>query len=316
MKSLIEFINESKLLDFEKELIEHIKIEVNYQHKSILEKYGLFDECEDIVNFICSYLSKHYTESIIELTNFSKQVFNSLYEQNNSKINVFFDKLIIHIEKYSTLQMYYDSKSNNYNESTKHLKECNIYIRYNTTNFNSSEFKSMLAHELTHAYEDYNRIAKSEINSLLHLKRNSYFNVVHKLNSKDRIEHDIASFVYLFNKQELNAHIAQFASYLNNYDKKITSDYLSTTLNIIRNHPLYKAYYEIGALIEALDSEYFRKDILDSLVNELNIQFERNMSIEQAKKYLKTNWYKVKRKIENTIPKLVLKYLEDKGLYT
>ena len=56
MKNLKQFINESKLLDFENELIEHIKIEVNYQHKSILEKYGLFDECEDIVNIIQNLL--------------------------------------------------------------------------------------------------------------------------------------------------------------------------------------------------------------------------------------------------------------------
>ena len=200
-------------------LFRHIFIEFYYrngkflnEHNSKLtfrklnESYGVFEGCYELAKQIYNHLKE------ISLKSGESRVLN--VDIKNSK---WIDSLEIMI--------YYDENSNtgaSYNASSQIVKSVNNTRKYLplklSVNLASNNIVINLMHELTHAYEDYNR----QINNKPSMTDKALENGYYLNNSVGNYDYDkkyISYILYYLTDFEVNAHLSQLKGELQNCDK-------------------------------------------------------------------------------------------------
>ena len=314
MKSLTEYINES--------MLKHVAIEL-MDYDLIYEKYGLYEGCDELIKFIMNKLSK--------LNNFDNNPLEILYDDVKHIENIVFDKLIIkssasNIKKSSASYnpkppKYIENLCNNpediqyKNPETKRFNKVEIYLFI----YGSSQLtKSMLAHELTHMYNDYliRSICKGSFVELFNTysyKESKKFNDNYK--PKTVVEKELERALYMLNEYEKNGFIASLSQEIedikNAYGNKMfNSIEASEIYKSIKCTEIYKNYMEIGKYIENFYNDNLTKFQKDRLLNRWNEIFDDNKTtLNSIFSILNKKFLKLKKKLESTLPKKIAEAL-------
>lgn len=331
----------SNITELERQLLEHIYIEFrNSDYISfILESHSLFPNCDEIVNFIFINIKRALQENenkiffrkhkiTLTLDKFNTDEIydgNTLVEslmlikETNNEINTFFDKLVINIEleKTTQLKFSYTPIDSNYNNLTDKIKICTInatlpksitFIEYKNI------IKKQLVHELTHAYEDYNRLRKTEVESLFDIQKHGiYSTAVKKYASDDIAEKTIGLYVYLINKQERNAYLAEFNQILtdNKLFIKKSQDKLIAALSVIKNTEIWQKYNEINDVVKVFDKlpQKAKELIIHHYKDNYNLLNSNIQNSTVIKRFI-NNWTKMMRDFTQKLSKIIYNFID------
>ena len=275
--------------NLDKLLIEHLSIDykynLNYPETLILEKYGIYNGCENLA----IYLNKKVKNKLI---NSNKEKFTVYKNDLKNFKNVFFDSLTIIIKKSNEVSGGYVAKSK---------YDSNITINLNVdTRIKNDNYVDIFIHELIHAYNDY-LLSINGIQSLFKISNTDFYKYISKHN-----EYLLKHALYFLNNYERNAYIGQLKAELIK-NKDIINNPIDA-LKAIKKSEIYQSYAIIEQIInkfENLDNDGKRK--LDEISNK--ISNGKYATFESLIKTLKSKYYKSINKITKTISKMSLDFL-------
>lgn len=289
-------------------LFRHIFIEFYYrngkflnEHNSKLtfrklnESYGVFDGCYELAKQIYNHLKE------MSLKSGESRVLN--LDIKNSK---WIDSLEIMI--------YYDENSNtgaSYNTSSQIVKLVNNRRKYLplklSVNLASNNIVINLMHELTHAYEDYNR----KINDKPSIADKALENGYYLNNSVGNYDYDkkyISYILYYLTDFEVNAHLSQLKGELQNCDKYFVN--IQQIVDFLKKTDVYKRYSLIKSYIDFFShiSDEKSQSIVLSWVSDLsNLKFS---TYKNFVNYINKKYNKIERHMNRFIPKMAYEYLD------
>lgn len=338
MRNLIDYIflrkPQTSLFEFEKDFINHLNIEHLFEYDVLYESHGIFNSCEDLVDFIINYFHDNLKNNILykkkELIFKINDFYTTELKSQGTLIETFKKQILEDRELYTffetlVLELYLCTEDtinlsyrpqNNYDKNTDKLKECVLVFELPKNvkfNFYSNKVKKLLTHELTHVYEDYNRQRKQNVESLKDiLNKNIYTEATKRIKSKNEIKQFIGKFIYLTNKQEQNAYLAEFTTLLKEKCDEINlkGNIVNQLFNIIKTSEAYKAYFDVGSVVESIEHNELDK-ILPQIAQAYNGVFNSHLTDNKVKSNLINTWYKVKRKFEKQIPKIVYSTMKE-----
>ena len=315
-----------------------------FKNRLITEKYGLNDDIVNITHEIIKKLKtivqcnivfaqleddEPYIKSIDINNDWIKTVQICIRSYNKSFMGAFVQKSINFIEnnKYTYLVIII----NNY------IQDKRDYFFQQATN--NSEYYSqalnekyidlleeVLIHELTHAYEAYNKFLKHNkilTTNIKKLDRNFIqYKPGYSINIS-MINEDIMDvfrqFVYYYSKHEVNAYSTSFKYKLNKQDpKKFKS--IRHIYNFIKYETQFHKYLllmltvkELFYNIKSYSDEYNLSE--DFFLESLNKVCKYNFkSMDQVKKYVKKNIQEISNRFSKLIPKIIYEYIDINNL--
>ena len=278
----------------QEQLLTHIAIDYileSHQYE-LFEKYGIFNGCEDIVEFLIRKCQKKITGRFTTFT------INSKYKDfKNAKINgVFFNEIELNINiKENTTSNggyeIYNSKIDNNGLLEKAV------IKYDLSkNSWKKDLRILLFHELCHAYDDYNSLLQHKGGLYVLHQKDNYGNYLIGRQSSDNIMQIISDILYHIDDTEKNAYITQIKAELINHKENI--------------HGPKEAFAIIKQSVE-YQNIMIAKNIIDGLKNK---QYSENIETQIYNTYRKlnkeaTNWTnnKIKKKLVYKIDKYITK---------
>ena len=289
-------------------LFRHIFIEFYYrngkflnEHNSKLtfrklnESYGVFDGCYELAKQIYNNIKK------MNLKNGEGRVLN-LHIKNCKWIETF------------EIMVYYDENSNTgatYNSSSQIVKSVNNTRKYLplklSVNLASNNIVINLMHELTHAYEDYNR----QINDKPSITDKALENGYYLNNSVGNYDYDkkyISYILYYLTDFEVNAHLSQLKGELQNCDKYFVN--IQQIVDFLKKTDVYKRYSVIKSYIDFFSniSDEKSQSIILSWVSDLSTLKFR--TYKNFVNYINKKYNKIERHMNRLIPKIAYEYLD------
>ena len=294
MKSLETYLSES--------LYNHLSIDYE-----LYEAAGLYDGIEDLCKFLTNKIKSHQ-EKEFSIT------YNSDDRELHNIKNVFFDNITLKCERSNRYRNDAEcsiNKASDININTTRFNNCIIYV-YLSQNHNAKEVYTILLHEITHLWDNYNHILRYGDSMVTAKNANKYTNIIKSLDSGSIV----GKILYFINPNEVNAWMASFAGYLyNNVDDKIIED-PKRALEIIKGSDLYRNYVIMGEYIDAIykdNRSLLKANNIDihELCNEYNKIYGTDFTEHKVRKQLYTQYQKVRQKIESNIGKICTKYVKD-----
>ena len=213
MKSLIKFIKEElkEIDEVDFSILQHLAIEYKENHlysrtRVILEKYGVYDGCEELAKYIVKLAKKDGYHTVVKLAKDNLQDFK----------NIFFENITVNIDTSEDNGAEYIDNE----ELNKDLLFDEVVINVFLTKQYISELQSTLMHELTHAYNNYMMLLKGNRNYINVAKSTLYKNIV-SFPEKINAEYHIKRAMYFLLGYEKNAFISQIKAELENNKDKI-----------------------------------------------------------------------------------------------
>lgn len=186
------------------------------EDRNIFEKHGVYDGqikfCKELAIYIYEEIQKN-RHKIINF-NISKEELDTIFD------GIFFKELKVRVSDDETTG--YEAKNSNYDNKAMLFNSIEIYI--NSRDYKTKEsLLTMLTHEITHAYEDWNRHQKQNIPSLFNINNNTeYKKVVSKsIYSDNGFEKICAQIIYTFSSVERNAYLSELGAELYKTNKDI-----------------------------------------------------------------------------------------------
>lgn len=282
--------------NLDKLLIEHLSTEykynLNYPEILILEKYGIYDGCENLA----TYLNKRVKNKL--LNGNIKEKFTVYKKDLKQFKNIFFDSLTVIIKKSNEVSGGYVAKSK---------YDSNITINLNVdTRIKNDNYIDIFIHELIHAYNDY-LLSINEVQSLFKISNTDFYKYISKHNDEESDdEYLLKHALYFLNNYERNAYIGQLKAELIK-NKDIINNPIDA-LKAIKKSEIYQSYAIIEQIInkfENLDND--GKGRLAEISNK--ISNGKYTTFESLLKTLKSKYYKSINKITKTISKMSLDFL-------
>lgn len=289
-------------------LFTHIFIEFYYrkgkflnEHNSKLtfrklnESYGVFDGCYELAKQIYNNIKK------MSLKNGESRVLN--FPIKNSKW----------IETFE-IMVYYDENSNTgaaYNPSSQIVKSDNNTWKYLplklSVNLASNNIVINLMHELTHAYEDYNRKINDKPNITNKALENGYYlnNSVGNYGNEKKY---ISYILYYLTDFEVNAHLSQLKGELQNCDKYFIN--IQQIVDFLRKTDVYERYSLIKSYIDffsSISDEKSQSIVLLWVSDLSNLKFR---TYKNFVNYINEKYNKIERRMNRFIPKIAYEYLD------
>jgi len=308
MKKLSEYVNNESLDLFDEQILSHIAIEYkhynNYSRNHlILEKYGVYDGCAELSDIILKDVEQKYENG--------ERSFQLSYNKNDFKDlkNIFFKKLTLDFELGSDDigGEYFDNDS--IDKTTMLFDEVFIeFIAYNT-----NDIRSMLMHELTHAYNNYNMLVKD--NMKFYDKANSqlYLNITNSdiFKNSGELKKNIIKILYFTVKEERNAFIAQMAEELKRNKAKVNNP--KDAFNILKNSPIYMTYKNLYEFVHSFDNTRNTndKESMDIITQAYNDLCGTKMTPDKVMKKLKFLMDKAMKKFDTIVAKLCVENLNN-----
>lgn len=296
-------INES-IIDVNDSLLTHIAIDYileSHQYE-LFEKYGVYDGCQELVNYIIKKLKSKFKQG---LTSFTLDILGKNIKNFN---NIFFDKLIIDIKISNNISNggYITDKDIKLNKDNK-IDIIEIKYNINKNKF-ENDLRSLLYHELTHIYQNYCMILTNK--SFYDLLDNQhYVNFIKGKMSNNNVKQIISDVLYHINKTEQHAYISELQSELENNKSKIHGP--QEALNIIKNSVSYKNIIQSKEILYGLINNSYSKELQEKIYNIYRELNECDWTDNKIKKKLINQIDKYISKVEKIIPKMCLDFLEN-----
>ena len=288
MKSLSVFIREQ----LENHTDEHIILEP----MRFDERFGLFYGCQEMTEIIIKKIKYYWETKSNEYPNGFG--FEMLPKDFNDIDNVFFSVLRIYVT--DAFNSTYNPNVTVYNEDVHKLEYVEIVINVNG---DDNELQRKIEHELTHAFEDYNRKVFFS-KSLREILDENYIKAIKKMSNMNNKLEEIQSarFIHYLNKQEINANMGAFEAALHN--KKF--DKYEDGMKLIKATNIYKHYKDLAEVLELMIEKKLEKEVIDDICNCLRSYDEyKNHTNSQIIKSLENRLRKFFKKFNKMIPKLV-----------
>lgn len=280
MKSLEEYIIER--------LQSHLYIDYN-----LTESAGLYDGIEDLCKFLSNKIKAH-----------QEREFDITYSNNelSDKSNIFFKNIILRCErsnKYDNDGEYVLNRDIDYDDSTKLFNHVVINL-YLTLKHNQTDVYSILLHELTHAWDDYNGFLKksSPLNKINHYK-----NILNALDG-DGVKKTLGQILYYITPSEVNARIAELSG--------VIKDNMNPqeALQEIKKSSIYQNYINIGKWVKAVYDNKLDKKFISELCNEYNNVYNKNYTEYKIRILLYKQYRAAMNKINSNIGKICARYVK------
>ena len=300
MKKLSEYINKSNIIEnyIDYSILQHLAIEYkenNLYSKNhiILEKYGVYDGCEELAQFISDKVEKEGMDNQYEFTKDELLKFS----------NIFFEKIIIDIDTFEDKGgEYLDNEELNSNLLFDEVI-INLYLNENHLN----KVKETLMHELTHAYNNYIMILKGD-NGYIKTSKSLLYQNIQKPSSNDN-EFLLKKALYLLLGYEKNAFFAEIKDELSQNKEQIKTPY--DALNILKKSLIYQAYKNLDKQInDFFDNKLSENDIKEIETAYIKITQEKKTA-NQIFKTLRSLSKKTLKKLDNQLPKLCIENLNN-----
>lgn len=281
-----------------------------YEHFSKLtvrqlnEKYGLFNGCE----MLAKRITKRVLEENVELGKIKKITM----QLNNSWINKV--NIILLNDNLTKIGASYVATSSKIIK----IAQINDYKYYplcleaNLNNNNEKRLIVKLMHELTHAYEDYNRFVNNKESLANVARRIGYTN--NQLGTYNGLKQMISFLLYYITDFERNAYVAQMQGELNIQNIRFTS--IDKIIEFLKNTEVYKNYQKIMDYVDGiitLQNDDIKKQIM-KYAEELS-EYHFN-TFNQFCSFLINKKNKIERKFNTNIPKNAYNTLNFGGLIT
>jgi hypothetical protein len=300
MKKLSKYINKSNIIEnyIDYSILQHLAIEYkenNLYSKNhiILEKYGVYNGCEELAQFIYDKVEKEGMDNQYEFTKDKLLKFS----------NIFFEKIIIDIDTSEDKGgEYLDNEELNSNLLFDEVI-INLYLNENHLN----QVKEILMHELTHAYNNYIMILKGDDGYIKTSKSVLYQNI-QKLSSNDN-EFLLKKALYLLLGYEKNTFFAEIKDELSQNKDKIKTPY--DALNILKKSLIYQAYKNLDKQI----NDFFYNKLSENDIKEIETAYvkitQEKKTANQIFKTLRSLSKKTLKKLDNQLPKLCIENLNN-----
>jgi len=298
-------INESKINDINDSLLTHIAIDYileSHQYE-LFEKYGVYDGCKELVDYIINKVIKKYKQ------NYALIKCNIKEDEIHNINNIFFNELILTINVSNNVSDggYINDKNKKLNKDSK-FDYIELEFNINKSKF-ENDLRSLLYHELTHAYQEYCMLFTNKDNLYNSLEKQHYFNFVNNKNSLNNIVGIISDVLYHINKIEQNAYISELRSDLENNKNKIHGP--QEALNIIKNSITYKNLMQAKEILYGLTDYSYSKEIQEKIYEVYRKLNKCDWTNNKIKKKLINQIDKYVSKVEKIIPKMCLDFLEN-----
>ena len=305
MKTLTEYINES--------LLKHIAITLEPANQQVLEKYGIYNGCEELADWLASNIVKQYKKTIQQ----GSSSFTLEYDKNELKFpNIFFNKIHISVYKSKgTHDAYYTPETTLNDDGIFDV----IDIRIDTVLKNSSFYnriRELLVHELTHAFDNYMTLLKGDEGFLDNTVRSDIYKIVSRFDKADDEDaYTLRQTLYMLNGYEVNAYVAEIMKSAKQYKKLNVDATPYDVLEYVKNSDVYAAYLYINTVVslyfksdEELDKLGFDETELNKMFNEMYVEYGKIVGDAKTKhkffKHLHAQLRKVFNKIDVLIPKI------------
>lgn len=299
MKNFTEHIASDGNSLIEESLLSHIAIEykvndIGEGRRIVNEKYGIYDGCEELADFIIRDIWKN-----IDI--------DGQYEYTKDQLknlkNVFFHKIVVDIDTSCDAGGECDDSFDIGND----LLADEIWINIYNDDPTKSSLKGTLMHELTHLYNNYMMLLKGDQNFIKTSRSTMYRNIVDT--SSSGVERELKTALYFLLGYERNAFIAQLKAELEEHKDKINTP--REALEILKNCPVYKAYIRVNNLIRVRIGNSSDTDLIANLYRQITGYTGNESSIKILKR-LKAQSDKALKKFNTIIPKLCVESLNNR----
>lgn len=265
-----------------------VNYDEHYEFGQLFESHSVFNKCRDITKFLT-----------FVLTNFDVKESSILFMCNDIEElkNDYVISININYESNIEDNAQYDQTIE---KSIIDNKLDYIVININT-NLDKDEIYDKIEHELIHSFEDYNRIINGAESLNDKAIRDKYYKL--SLSETDSQElQDVKNLLYLLDKSEQNAYIAQFDGILGD-NKYVT---IQQAYEKIYNSKLYKDIKSFSYLVLNKD-----KDTQDLLCNLYRKIYETNIINNKILKKIYKEWNRFFEHFRRNIYQCICDHIKD-----
>lgn len=299
MRSLSQYLKEqTQELDYiDESILQHIAISYKHNCKNhiVLEKYGIYDGCEELAQHIADHVIKNGADNQYEFTKDDLKEFN----------NVFFKKIFVDVDTS-------DDRGAEYNDGLSEVGDDGFFEKVYIDVFIyeehiKKELKESLMHELTHAYNDYVMKVKKNPNYTKTMRSLMYAKISNEdpVNPSDKL---VKKAMYLLLGYEKNAFFAEIKGEFESSGRKIHNPH--DALAALKDTKIYKSYKSLCNDIEL----YFKGELSDEFVKEFENSYyeltKRKETANQIFKKLRDRAKKALKKLDAQLPKLCIEFLK------
>lgn len=270
--------------------------------RKLNESYGVFNGCRTIAEQI--------TEKVINTPCGENECKIVNMMLNNSWINMV--EIAIYCDNNTITTAGYDpqksfiTKCGNGKEKVSKFYPLKLVVNASKIAGNSTKLTVALMHELTHAYEDYNRRQNGNGSIGDEARRLGYYknNV---LSYDGDYENYISAMLYYITGFERNAFMAQFKGELDVCDKHFNS--IGEIIDFLKNTQIYNNYDVVSSYIDFFSTEIeeeVQPFVLEFVEKISNLKFS---TYNRFVKYLQKKKYEIERKMNTIIPKIAYEKL-------
>ena len=296
MKTIVDYINDR--------LLSHTKIYLN-------ESRGIFDGCYDLAIF----LNEKITNAISNNRNYIEIDKKSI--EDTIKQEVFFEKISLLIDRTSDIFTARYRLDNVHLSDSGLLEEVCIYIGVKEYSRYRENYVSILIHELTHAFDNYNLIINGA-SSIYDMIKNVDYECMRDFHAHNvpSIIRELRRSLYILQPYEKNSFISQLIANIkelmetNEIEEKhnLTS---TEIMDYIRKTDIYKAYKDISILIFLYKNGELSESEIKSIEDKYNkIYRKNNKKCKHIMHILEVLMNRAIYKIENVLPKQMIRECE------
>ena len=313
VKTLDETIRESKILseldNFDKHVLTHLTI--TYFKKNVYcltnlvsEKYGTYEDLNSLSSFVykkvISYLSKnnHHKDTLLFV--FKNSEFKNLK-------NIFFEQLELTI----VMDENKVGEGDYISEYSILNKESLLFDKVCVTIFTDkwlSDFEIALQHELTHAYENWNRQLKND-KSFINKSNTEFSSSIQNTLNDNSLQKFLKDFLYFTLNSEQNAFAAELTAVLKKNNKIIKTPL--DALEVLKSTQIYQTYKGLYLAIMEYDKGNVPKNIENQIASEYNRICKTDITPNKVFKKLKHLIKKSLNKFDTLIAKLCCESLNN-----
>ena len=296
MKTIVDYINDR--------LLSHTKIYLN-------ESRGIFDGCYDLAIF----LNEKITNAISNNRNYIEIDKKSI--EDDIKQEVFFEKISLLIDRTSDIFTARYRLDNVHLSDSRLLEEVCIYIGVKEYSRYRENYVSILVHELTHAFNNYNLIINGT-SSIYDMIKNVDYDRMRDFHAHNvpSIIRELRRSLYILQPYEKNSFVSQLIANIkelmetNEIEEKhnLTS---AEIMDYIIKTDIYKAYKDISILISLYKNGELSESEIRSIEDEYNkIYRTNNKKCKHIMHILEVLMNRAIYKIENVLPKQMIRECE------
>jgi len=257
--------------------------------RNIFEAHSVFPNCRKMTQFI-TFL----------LTNFD-------YKPEDSILIMCNDIDELNNDYFNTIYINYENLNNDNGQYEMNIDKDNLidnkfdYITINVNyNLEKEKIYDKIEHELTHAYDDLQRHINNSDSLYIKAIKDKYYSLNNFISNND-FERDVKNLLYLLDKSEQNAYLAQFDGILGN--KKYKN--IQQAYNKIYDSKLYKEIKDFTYLVEYNDDK-INKDIC-KLYRKI---YNSNKPDNKILKDIHKEWERFKEHFRRNIYQCVIDHIE------